>query len=389
MCPESWRPIILYYSSTGNHAGHRTFPNQRGDPLSVRRAGAVHGPEPVPGPGNDSSYEGYDGLAPPAHVESDVALARILASLLDECEGVLRAVLLFGSRLVQSDPDHFSAYDLVLVVDDYGEFFRRLASAGRLHRSPRLFDLLSRVLAPTNISYRTTPDDPALAKCMILSQRDLERALSPHPPDHFCLGRLVHRVALLYTRGPDDQERMARLLAQGRRTALAWVAPFVDSPFGVEAFTRAMLHASFGGEIRPESPDRPDRVLASQDRFLRSVYGRLLESARDEGLLVDDPGGYRYAEPPGLGQRLRWRIYFRLSRIRSTIRWLKHMITFEEWLDYIQRKVERRMGIAVELTPLDRKLPLIFLWPKVIRVLRARRRAHAKTKSRKEPGRDA
>ena len=48
------------------------------------------------------------------------------------------------------------------------------------------------------------------------------------------------------------------------------------------------------------------------------------------------------------------------------------MLTFENWLPYLVRKVERRTGMRVELTPLETRLPLIFLWPHLLRVLRNR-----------------
>lgn len=330
----------------------------------------------------------YVRLAPPPHVRADRALRRLVSSLVDAGGETLAAILLFGSRLVGSDPDEYSAYDLVVVVDDYGAFFRGLASAGHIHRSPRLFTALGGVLPPTNISYRVTPDDPVLAKCMVLSERHLERALSPAAPDHFCLGRLVHRVALVHARGERERERVISLLAAGRRTSLTWVAPFIDAPFDVEDFARAMLRAAFGGEIRPEADDRPDRVLDSQLDFVRAVYGRLLEAACEEGILVGDARGYSYARPPSRWTRLRWRLYFRWSRWRSTVRWFKHMLTFEEWLDYIHRKVQRRMGLEFALTARERRFPLIFLWPRVFRVLRARGRrgsaASGKGRSREE-----
>jgi hypothetical protein len=48
------------------------------------------------------------------------------------------------------------------------------------------------------------------------------------------------------------------------------------------------------------------------------------------------------------------------------------VVTFDNWLDYIARKVERRTGKRVEITPWERRLPLLLLWPKVVRVLRDR-----------------
>ena len=64
--------------------------------------------------------------------------------------------------------------------------------------------------------------------------------------------------------------------------------------------------------------------------------------------------------------------YFLRSKVRVTARWFKHMATFENWLPYVVRKVERRSGRKVELTTLERRLPLLFLWPRAVWVLLSR-----------------
>ena len=69
-----------------------------------------------------------------------------------------------------------------------------------------------------------------------------------------------------------------------------------------------------------------------------------------------------------------------------TARWLKHVLTFENWLPYVVRKVERRTGMRVELTALERRLPLIFLWPRLFRVLRNRPAEEAAARRAVPPG---
>jgi hypothetical protein len=64
-------------------------------------------------------------------------------------------------------------------------------------------------------------------------------------------------------------------------------------------------------------------------------------------------------------------LYFVQSKVRATSRWFKYMFTFEGWLDYIARKIERRAGFKVEVSERERRWPLIFLWPKMFRVLGA------------------
>jgi hypothetical protein len=59
-------------------------------------------------------------------------------------------------------------------------------------------------------------------------------------------------------------------------------------------------------------------------------------------------------------ERFRRSTYFRLSIVRATVRWLKHMVSFEGWLEYI---VQKRAGTAepLQLTERERRFPLLFL----------------------------
>jgi len=47
-------------------------------------------------------------------------------------------------------------------------------------------------------------------------------------------------------------------------------------------------------------------------------------------------------------------------------------VLYDDWLDYVVRKIARRSGVTVELTARERRWPLIFLWPKAIQYLRSR-----------------
>ena len=68
------------------------------------------------------------------------------------------------------------------------------------------------------------------------------------------------------------------------------------------------------------------------------------------------------------------RLYFSRSLVRATLRWGKHVLTFEGWLEYILRKVQRHVGEEIVLTPRGRRWPLVFLWPRLVRYLRRKDR---------------
>ena len=284
----------------------------------------------------------------------------------------LASVLVYGSRVVPTGPDRHSAYDLVVVVDGYRAFYRRLRDAGHMTRSAGLLALVSRVLAPTVIAFWPEPPDGPLAKCLVLSRSDFERALGPRRRDHFCVGRMVHRTQVLHTRDPATAAWVETALAGARASVLAWTLPFVEGTFSVDGFCRRMLEVSYGGEIRPEASDRVAAVFEGQRAFLRETYKPILDAAVARGALERVGQGYRATAASGTPERVRLRAYFFGSKVRATTRWLKHVITFDQWLTYITHKVRRRTGIAVEITEWERRFPFPLLLPKVFRVLRFR-----------------
>jgi hypothetical protein len=103
------------------------------------------------------------------------------------------------------------------------------------------------------------------------------------------------------------------------------------------------------------------------------MYGRILEEAAAAGVLSAIDGGFAPSSPPGFSERWTWRVFFAKSKWRATLRWFKYMLTFDDWLDYIARKAERRTGIHLELTQAERRFPAILLWPKLFAVLGAMR----------------
>jgi hypothetical protein len=60
--------------------------------------------------------------------------------------------------------------------------------------------------------------------------------------------------------------------------------------------------------------------------------------------------------------------------VRATARWLKHVVSFEGWLDYIVRKASRHTGEPIVLTGRERRWPWVFLWGRLFRYLRDKNR---------------
>jgi hypothetical protein len=307
----------------------------------------------------------------------DPDATRLVEALLSVVRpGDVRVILLFGSRLVRASPDRHSAYDLVVVCERYRPFYEALARVGAARRSPALQSALNRLLAPNVIAFAPDGwDDGPVAKIMVIEPNAFERALGGRSPDHFLKGRMVQRVAVLHARDDAAERWVASLLSEVRADVPRWAGPFVEQPFTAERLAHRMLEISYGGEVRPEAADRVQDVFEAQRELLVTALSAALERAADERRLVRIEGPdplYRFPGRPGTLDRFRVRLYFLRSKARATARWLKHVVTFDNWLDYIAHKVQRRTGMRMEITPWERRLPYLLLWPKVFRVLRHR-----------------
>jgi hypothetical protein len=296
--------------------------------------------------------------------------------LVEHARGTVRAVLFFGSRMSGAGANVHSAYDLFVVVSDYRAFYEAMADARLSRKSSIFLATLNRFLPPNQFSLKMDDeklDSPFHGKCAVISLHHFLRETSPKRRDHFCQGRLFQPVALLYAH--DEPTRLAILgaLTNVRRQTVRWVAPHLPRAFGIEEYCLRCLVVSLAGELRPESSSRAVRLAQAQRERQRSVYGALFALLDSEGVLTGvGEGIWRLARDPSGSQRLVCRSYFALSLVRATLRWAKHMLTFEDWLDYLVRKVERHSGQRIELTPRERRFPLVFLWPHFVRHMRSK-----------------
>jgi hypothetical protein len=303
--------------------------------------------------------------------------AAALAEFIADAFGPATAgVLHYGSHVHGSGASSESAYDFFVVVDDNAAAYRSFAACTRPGFSAATAAALSRVLPPNIVGVRPrAPIDGARvsAKVAIVSLRQFARACARTSPDHFLRGRLFQPVRLPWVRDRESRESIEQALIEARRSTFDWVRPFLPAAFDTAAYGRTLLATSFSGEIRPETSDRAEQLFRAQRAELLAIYEPLLRSLAAGGELATAGGGYRLSQPVTRAERVRVTLYFKRSKVRATARWSKYVWLYDGWLEYLQRKVERRGGTVIELTPRERQWPLVFLWPKAIRYLRSRR----------------
>lgn len=318
-------------------------------------------------------------LARPGDAALEAAVGQLVAAAGESLVGLV----FFGSRRTgAARVDAWSAYDLFMIVSAYRPFYAALRRAGFVHRPAWLMAFVSRILPPTQLSLRFDP--PGLhVKGSVIDARAFVRATGPGRRDHFCIGRLFQPTLLLHARDASARETMLAALVSALRETWGWVRPWLPPAVDADAYGRAALSTSMRWELRPEPKGRADQLWEAQRALQAPVLESLLLELAAQGELAPvagRPGTWSVVRPATRFERFRRSTYFRLSIVRATVRWLKHMVSFEGWLEYIVQKASRHSGQSIELTERERRFPLLFLWGRVYRHLASARKGGRKSK---------
>lgn len=296
-------------------------------------------------------------------------LAEHLASLFGPSA---RAILHYGSRAQGRAARADSAFDFFIVVDSYRHAYRALAprlGAGRAW----LATALAWVLPPNAVCLRERgPFGECEAKCVILSTRHFRRECSARAGDHFLRGRVAQQVLVVWSRDSGSAAEVLGSVRVVRDGSFEWLRVFLPARFDLALYCRTLLAVCLAHEIRPEAKNHAEALYAAQRDALLRIYGPVLARLADRGLLTRDGERFLQRLPAGPIARLRVRTYFRWSRLRTTLRLLKHPFLYDGWLEYLLQKIDRSTGEKIKLTDRERRWPLIFLWPRVFRYLRTR-----------------
>lgn len=283
------------------------------------------------------------------------------------------ALIHYGSHAQHSDARPESAHDFFIIVERYADAYRSLAARSPTSHRARTATLLNHILPPNVIRLTLPGATPVLeGKCAVYSLADFRAACTLDARDHFALGRLFQHVQLVWTRDMASRDSVLDAIVDARAATFGWGRCYLPAHFDVDAYCRVLLETSFAAEIRPEGHERIDVLLAAQRKTMSRVYEDLLNWLTTNSIVARAGKVYTDRDPPGRWVKFRWGLHFRLSKARATLRWSKYIVLYAGWLDYIVQKVARRSGVSVQLTDRERRWPLVFLWPKLVRYLRSR-----------------
>jgi hypothetical protein len=262
------------------------------------------------------------------HALADAARARFGAPV--------RAVLLYGSCLRDREW-RGRLVDLFVLVEDgvpgaEGPVLRRLGA-----------------LLPPNVYHLATrfEDETVRAKVALVGLARLERLVAPTTLEPYFWARLAQPVRLLWAADPTVAERVHALLARAVRTLLDATRPLVPAGTDPLALFERAFHETYRTELRAERPGRATSLVTA-------------DAARYEQLARLCLAGRPPCSPREQDRALRlWARRRRLGKLRSVLRLAKAAFTFEGGADYIVWKIERHSGERIELTPWQRRHPIL------------------------------
>jgi hypothetical protein len=251
----------------------------------------------------------------------------------------IAAVLFYGSCLRGGD-DVEGVVDLYLLADSYD----------RVHRAP-LMRALNRLLPP-NVYYIEAPFEnrTVRAKYALLSLPQFERLVERRTLQSYFWARFAQPTVVLWARSPAVRQRVTRALVTAVMTTAAETLPLLAPNAVRKGLWARAFYEAYRTELRAEPPERG---VALYEAFAERY------DALTEILLGPEPAAPgEAAEARRRALRKWWRRRF-VGKTLSVLRLMKSAFTFEDGATYLAWKIERHSGVSFELSPWQKRHPIL------------------------------
>jgi len=277
------------------------------------------------------------------------------------------AILFYGSCLRTGEVEN-GVLDFYALVDSYRAVYPSRFLAG-----------LNTALPP-NVFYREVPYEGRIlrAKYAVISTGQFAYAVSLRSVHAGIWARFCQPALLVYARDESARTVVTHALEEAILTMTLRAVAFLPAESEKERFRPEVLwqsgfQATYRAELRPENPTTIAGLYqAAPERYQQITQVALRELARRGLLELHCVEGNLHAVMPAFRRKQMcrdWRVRSLLAKGLYALRLLKSALTFGDWLPYALWKLERHTGTRVELSDRQRRAPLIWGWPVILKLL--------------------
>jgi len=252
------------------------------------------------------------------------------------------AVLFYGSCL-RLGSDEGKIVDLYLLVDSY------------THCYGRGFAAVTNWLLPPNVFYIETPFEgrSVRAKYAIVSLADFGKGAGGRWFHPYLWARFAQPCRLAWCRDEAVRGRVTAALAGSARKCLAEGLALVGNRFTPAELWVALFRQTYGSELRAEPPGRAAEIHAAD----AAHYAKLAELELPAlGAQRENDREWRAPTQTAGGS---WAVRRVQGKLLSVARLVKAAFTFQDGAQYLLWKIERHSGVTIEVTPWQRRHPVL------------------------------
>jgi len=314
-----------------------------------------------------------DELATPA----PAAALTLAAAIRERHADSVAAIIFYGSCLRKRTDE--GVLDFYVLVDSY-----RTAYDGPGWLAG------TNALLPPNVFYLEAPapldpeQPPSLVRCKygVVSTRDFETLVGTSALHPYIWARFAQPALLVWARDDVARETVERCGARAICTLVERLGPLLPARGKFQRFSFAALwqeafRRTYRTELRSESAESVRSLYqanpARYERATRLALVVLRDQRQIESFATFVSAVEVQISPSRrIASRARWSLTWPLAKSLSVLRLLKTATTFGDWLPYVLWKLERHGGVRLALTDRQRRHPLVFAWPVILRLLRQR-----------------
>jgi hypothetical protein len=271
----------------------------------------------------------------------------VVAALAGHGGGNVAAILFYGSNLRSGDVE--GVLDFYVLVD----------SLTAWHRS-RPLALATRLLPPTVEFWEVPWQGHVLrAKVAVLRADQFARATRHTSLDTTIWARFAQPVILAHARDATARHATLSALAGAVATAARWAVLLGPERGTPRPFWEALFRATYAAELRVEKGERGVSLVEHAEARYAALLQPALSAAgigfQVEGAVVTPAltNAQRRSGQAAWGRRRS------AGKVLNIARLVKAAFTFKGGVDYIVWKIQRHSGVKLELTPWQRRHPIL------------------------------